>query len=192
MSLSPPTPTTPCRTATRLSCNGSPSSPPKWQRPPHRVRMTQIRHHAHRDGIHQRRQHPWRRPSGGECVEPPPLQTSTRDDVLRQLLRRRRGAVHHQRLGREQQKVRAVLLICADCTAVYFRAPSEEYLDGLMGQGLFGDGTAAVVVGAEPHPELEKSLFEIRWAGTAVVPDTLEPSPIPHGNRYPIVELRTL
>lgn len=136
--------------------------------------MTQIRHHAHRDGVHQRRQHPWRRPSGGERVGPPPLQTSTRDDVLRWLLGQRHGAVHHQRLGQEQQKVRAVLLICADCTAVYFRAPSEEYLDGLMGQGLFGDGTAAVVVGAESHPELEKSLFEIRWAGTAVVPDTLE------------------
>ena len=57
--------------------------------------MTQIRHHAHRDGVRKRRQrqqHPWRRPSGGERVGPPPLQTSTRDDVLRRLLGRRRGA----------------------------------------------------------------------------------------------------
>ena len=36
-----------------------------------------------------------------------------------------------------------------------------------MGQSSFGDG-------AEPHPKLEKSLFEIQWAGTAVVPDSLE------------------
>ena len=57
---------------------------------------------------------------------------------------------------------------------MFFRAPSEEYLDGLMGQGSFGDGAAAVVVGAEPHPKLEKSLFETQWAGTAVVPDRLE------------------
>ena len=143
----------------------------------YQVKMTQIRHHAHRDGVRKRRQrqHPWRRPSGGERVGPPPLQTLTRDDVLRRLLGRRRGAAHRQRLGREQQqKVRAVLPICADCTAVFFRAPSEEYLDGLTGQSSFGDGAAAVVVGAEPHPKLEKSLFEIQWAGTAVVPDSLE------------------
>jgi predicted naringenin-chalcone synthase len=78
-----------------------------------------------------------------------------------------------QRLGREQQKVRAVLPICGLHRRV-LPAPSEEYSDGLTGHGSFGDGAAAVVVGAEPHPKLEKSLFEIQWAGTAVVPDSLE------------------
>jgi chalcone synthase len=74
----------------------------------------------------------------------------------------------------ENNKGARVLVVCADCTAVFFRAPSEEYLDGLVGQGLFGDGAAAVIVGADLHPEWEKPLFEIQWAGTAVVPDSLE------------------
>ncbi|CAK9196829.1 unnamed protein product [Sphagnum troendelagicum] len=73
----------------------------------------------------------------------------------------------------ENNKGARVLVICSDCTAIFFRGPNEHYLDGLVGQGLFGDGAAAVIVGAEPVPQLEHDpMFEIQWSGEMLVPDT--------------------
>jgi chalcone synthase len=72
----------------------------------------------------------------------------------------------------ENNKGARVLIVCSECTAIFFRGPSEEYLDGLVGQGLFGDGAAAVVVGSDPIPEVERPLFEIQWSGEMVVPDS--------------------
>ena len=37
-----------------------------------------------------------------------------------------------------------------------FRGPSETHIDSLVGHALFGDGAAAVIVGSDPMPELEK------------------------------------
>ncbi|KAG0581664.1 hypothetical protein KC19_4G270000 [Ceratodon purpureus] len=73
----------------------------------------------------------------------------------------------------ENNKGARVLVVCVDCTAVFFRGPSEEYLDGLVGHGLFGDGAGALVVGADPVAS-EKPIYEIQYAGTTVVPDTLD------------------
>jgi chalcone synthase len=72
----------------------------------------------------------------------------------------------------ENNKGARVLVLCSECTAIFFRAPNEEYLDGLVGQGLFGDGAAAVIVGSDPIPQLEQPLFEIQWSGEMVVPDS--------------------
>lgn len=65
-----------------------------------------------------------------------------------------------------------VLVLSSECTTVFFRAPSEDYLDGLVGQGLFGDGAAAAVVGADPIAS-ENPLYEIKWSGEMVVPDSM-------------------
>lgn len=65
-----------------------------------------------------------------------------------------------------------VLVLASECTTIFFRAPSEEYLDGLVGQALFGDGAAAAVVGADPLPS-EHPLYEILWSGEMVVPNSL-------------------
>ena len=72
----------------------------------------------------------------------------------------------------ENNKGARVLIVCSECTAIFFRAPHEDYLDGLVGQGLFGDGAAAVIVGADPIPDVERSLYEIQWSGEMNVPDS--------------------
>jgi len=66
-----------------------------------------------------------------------------------------------------------VLVLSSECTAFFFRAPSEDYLDGLVGQGLFGDGAAAAVIGADPILS-ENPLYEIKWSGEMVVPDSMD------------------
>lgn len=66
-----------------------------------------------------------------------------------------------------------VLVMSSECTTVFFRAPNEEYLDGLVGQGLFGDGAAAAIVGADPCGTFEHPLYEMVWSGEMVVPDSL-------------------
>nr|ABI94386.1 chalcone synthase-like polyketide synthase [Huperzia serrata] len=72
----------------------------------------------------------------------------------------------------ENNKGARVLVACSEVTAVTFRAPSETHLDGLVGSALFGDGAAALIVGSDPVPQEEKPLFEIHWAGEAVLPDS--------------------
>ena len=73
----------------------------------------------------------------------------------------------------ENNKGARVLAVCVDCTAVFFRAPSEDYIDGLVGHGLFSDGAGAVIVGAEPTAS-EKPIFEIQYASTTSLPDSLD------------------
>nr|AIV42295.1 chalcone synthase [Plagiochasma appendiculatum] len=65
-----------------------------------------------------------------------------------------------------------VLAICSEVTAVTFRAPCETHIDGLVGSALFGDGAAAVIVGADPRPEIERPMFEMHWAGEMVLPES--------------------
>ncbi|KAI4338213.1 hypothetical protein L6164_016557 [Bauhinia variegata] len=60
----------------------------------------------------------------------------------------------------ENIKGARVLVVCAEITAFLFRGPSETH-DNLVGQALFGDGAAAIIVGSDPIPEIEKPLFEI-------------------------------
>ncbi|KAK4356882.1 hypothetical protein RND71_022492 [Anisodus tanguticus] len=65
-----------------------------------------------------------------------------------------------------------VLVVCSEITAVTFRGPSESHLDSLVGQALFGDGAAAIIMGSDPIPLVERPLFELVSAAQTLVPDS--------------------
>nr|AAY52458.1 chalcone synthase [Ginkgo biloba] len=71
----------------------------------------------------------------------------------------------------ENNRNARVLVVCGEITAVTFRGPSETHLDSLVGQALFADGAAAVIVGADPMPEANEPLFELWWTGETILPD---------------------
>jgi len=72
----------------------------------------------------------------------------------------------------ENNKGARVLVVCSEITAVTFRGPSDAHLDSLVGQALFGDGAAAIIVGADPVPEVEKPLFELVSTAQTILPDS--------------------
>ena len=37
---------------------------------------------------------------------------------------------------------------------------------------VFGDGAAALIVGADPIPEVEKPCFELMWTAQTILPDS--------------------
>ncbi|KMZ63615.1 hypothetical protein ZOSMA_3G00960 [Zostera marina] len=63
-----------------------------------------------------------------------------------------------------------VLVVCSELTAITFRGSSDKHLDNLVGQALFGDGAAAVIVGADPDLDLslERPLFQLISASQTV------------------------
>ncbi|KAG6431279.1 hypothetical protein SASPL_109357 [Salvia splendens] len=63
-----------------------------------------------------------------------------------------------------------VLAVCSEITAISFRGPTDAHLDNLIGQALFGDAAAAVIVGSDPVSGAEQPLFEIFSAAQAIVP----------------------
>ncbi|KAK6928655.1 Chalcone/stilbene synthase, N-terminal [Dillenia turbinata] len=65
-----------------------------------------------------------------------------------------------------------VLLVCSEITPIFFRGPSETHLDSLVGQALFGDGAAAVIVGADPDISIERPLFQLVCAAQTILPDS--------------------
>ncbi|XP_047051567.1 chalcone synthase 2-like [Lolium rigidum] len=67
-----------------------------------------------------------------------------------------------------------VLVVCSEITAVTFRGPSAtgSHLDNLVAQALFGDGAAAVVVGADPEEPLERPLFQLVSASQTILPES--------------------
>uniref|UniRef100_A0A7I3ZAC7 Chalcone synthase n=1 Tax=Physcomitrium patens TaxID=3218 RepID=A0A7I3ZAC7_PHYPA len=72
----------------------------------------------------------------------------------------------------ENNKSSRVLAVASEVTAVTYRAPSENHLDGLVGSALFGDDADVHVVGSDPKPEVEKPLFEVHWAGETILPES--------------------
>ncbi|XP_061994556.1 polyketide synthase 5-like [Rosa rugosa] len=73
----------------------------------------------------------------------------------------------------ENNRDARVLVVCSEITAIIFRGPpSDTHLDNLVGQALFGDGAAAIIVGADPLPEIEKPLFEVVSAAQTILPDS--------------------
>ncbi|PHU01442.1 Chalcone synthase F [Capsicum chinense] len=72
----------------------------------------------------------------------------------------------------ENNKGARVLVVCAEITVVTFHGPSDTDLDVLVGQVLFGDGAAAVIIGSDPILEVEKPLFELVSATQTLIPDT--------------------
>ncbi|GLJ06434.1 hypothetical protein SUGI_0039110, partial [Cryptomeria japonica] len=72
----------------------------------------------------------------------------------------------------ENNRGARVLIVCSEITTVTFRGPSDTHLDNLVGQALFGDGAAAVIVGADPLPEIEKPSFQLLWTAQTILPDS--------------------
>lgn len=72
----------------------------------------------------------------------------------------------------ENNRGARVLVICSEITAVTFRGPSESHLDSMVGQALFGDGAAALIVGADPEPAIERPWFELVSASQTILPDS--------------------
>ncbi|XP_027350027.1 chalcone synthase [Abrus precatorius] len=72
----------------------------------------------------------------------------------------------------ENNKGARVLVVCSEITAVTFRGPSDTHLDSLVGQALFGDGAAAVIVGADPDLAVERPIFELVSAAQTLLPDS--------------------
>nr|B0LDU5.1 RecName: Full=Polyketide synthase 4; Short=RiPKS4; AltName: Full=Benzalacetone synthase PKS4; Short=RiBAS; AltName: Full=Naringenin-chalcone synthase PKS4 [Rubus idaeus]ABV54602.1 polyketide synthase 4 [Rubus idaeus]USU43039.1 RiBAS [synthetic construct] len=72
----------------------------------------------------------------------------------------------------ENNRGARVLVVCSEITVVTFRGPSDTHLDCLVGQALFGDGVASIIVGADPLPEIEKPLFELVSAAQTILPDS--------------------
>ncbi|MED6112444.1 Chitin synthase, class 2, variant 2 [Stylosanthes scabra] len=72
----------------------------------------------------------------------------------------------------ENNKGARVLVVCSEITAVTFRGPSDTHLDSMVGQALFGDGAAAVIVGADPDTTVEFPLFQMVSAAQTILPDS--------------------
>uniref|UniRef100_A0A7C9F3C2 3,5,7-trioxododecanoyl-CoA synthase n=1 Tax=Cannabis sativa TaxID=3483 RepID=A0A7C9F3C2_CANSA len=73
----------------------------------------------------------------------------------------------------ENNKGARVLAVCCDIMACLFRGPSESDLELLVGQAIFGDGAAAVIVGAEPDESVgERPIFELVSTGQTILPNS--------------------
>ncbi|KAL7209706.1 hypothetical protein ACSBR1_031294 [Camellia fascicularis] len=72
----------------------------------------------------------------------------------------------------ENNKGARVLVVCSEITAVTFCGPSDAHLDSLVGQALIGDGAAAIIIGSDPIPDVEKPLFELVSAAQTILPDS--------------------
>ncbi|GMH29602.1 hypothetical protein Nepgr_031445 [Nepenthes gracilis] len=72
----------------------------------------------------------------------------------------------------ENNKGARVLLVCSEITAIFFRGPSEHHMDSLVGQSLFGDGAAALIIGADVDEFVEKPIFEIISTSQTLAPNS--------------------
>ncbi|KAG2334146.1 hypothetical protein Bca52824_005326 [Brassica carinata] len=73
----------------------------------------------------------------------------------------------------ENNRGARVLVVCSEITAVTFRGPSDTHLDSLVGQALFSDGAAALIVGSDPDASVgEKPIFEMVSAAQTILPES--------------------
>ena len=72
----------------------------------------------------------------------------------------------------ENNKDARVLVVSSEVTVPNFRGPSEANFGNTVGQALFADGAAAVIVGSNPDPAVERPLFQLVSAGQTFVPGT--------------------
>ena len=63
-------------------------------------------------------------------------------------------------------------MVCSEITVVTFRGPSEDALDSLVGQALFGDGSAVVIVGSDPDVSIERPFFQLVSAAQTFIPNS--------------------
>ncbi|KAG8099907.1 hypothetical protein GUJ93_ZPchr0013g33873 [Zizania palustris] len=72
----------------------------------------------------------------------------------------------------ENNRGARVLVACAEMTLIAFYGPEEGADDTMIGHALFGDGSGAVIVGADPDDAFEHPLFEMAFASQTTVPNT--------------------
>ncbi|XP_044949019.1 bisdemethoxycurcumin synthase-like [Hordeum vulgare subsp. vulgare] len=72
----------------------------------------------------------------------------------------------------ENNRGARVLVACSELTLIAFYGPEEGRLDTILGQGIFGDGAGAVIVGADPVNSVERPLFEMAFATQTTIPET--------------------
>ncbi|XP_038984938.1 chalcone synthase-like [Phoenix dactylifera] len=72
----------------------------------------------------------------------------------------------------ENNKGARVLVVCSEITVVTFRGTDDVHFDNLVGQALFADGAAALIVGADPIQGVERPLFRMASAAQLVLPDS--------------------
>ncbi|MFS8018937.1 Chalcone synthase 2 [Helianthus anomalus] len=70
----------------------------------------------------------------------------------------------------ENNKGAQLLVVCSEIIVVTFRGPDDTHIDSLVGQALFGDGAAAIIVGSDPLPNVGKPLFEIISTSQTILP----------------------
>ncbi|CAN0862502.1 Chalcone synthase 1 [Linum grandiflorum] len=76
----------------------------------------------------------------------------------------------------ENNRAARVLVVWSEITTIGFRGPPPDFesdISTLVGQAIFGDGAAAVIVGSDPDLEIEKPLFELVSAAQTIVPDSV-------------------
>ncbi|GAB4856869.1 Chitin synthase, class 1 [Ancistrocladus abbreviatus] len=71
----------------------------------------------------------------------------------------------------ENNKGARILVVCSENTTIIFRGPSEQHMDSLLGQALFSDGAAALVIGTDIDESIEKPLYQLISASQALVPE---------------------
>lgn len=72
----------------------------------------------------------------------------------------------------ENNKGSRLLVVCSENTIPTFRGPSDTHIDSLVGQALFADGAAALIVGADPDTSIERPLYHIVSASQTLLPDS--------------------
>ena len=65
-----------------------------------------------------------------------------------------------------------VLVVCSEITVVVFRGPSKTALDSLVGQALFGDGFATVIIGLDLDLSIEQPLFQLVSTAQTFIPNS--------------------
>ncbi|EMS53755.1 Curcuminoid synthase [Triticum urartu] len=72
----------------------------------------------------------------------------------------------------ENNRGARVLVACSELTLIGFYGPQEGRLDTILGNGIFGDGAGAVIVGADHVDCIERPLFEMAFATQTTIPET--------------------
>ena len=63
-------------------------------------------------------------------------------------------------------------MVCSEITVVVFRGPSKTALDSLVGQALFGDGFATVIIGLDLDLSIEQPLFQLVSTAQTFIPNS--------------------
>ncbi|KAM7253656.1 hypothetical protein ACFE04_021810 [Oxalis oulophora] len=66
-----------------------------------------------------------------------------------------------------------VLVVCSELlSTMFFHGPMENELDHLVGNVIFGDGAASVIIGAHPDLSMERPIFQMESARQMLIPDS--------------------